>query len=80
MRSANDKRRWDADEWRRYRCRSDTCGWQGLLRVEERDAVRPEAPGATATALRMLRWLLLLALVGGLTWGGVETLQLLTGT
>lgn len=80
MRSANDKRRWDADEWRRYRCRSDQCGWQGLLRVDERDVQEPQAPGTTATALRMLRWLLLLALVGGLTWGGVETLQLLTET
>lgn len=79
LRSANDKRRWDADAWRRYRCRDDGCNWQGLLRVarRRRRAARP-ATGAAVLA-RMGRVTLVLLMVVGLAWGGLVALQLMMG-
>lgn len=68
LRTANDKRRWDADEWRRYRCRDTMCNWQGLL-PRKRRGQRAAGPGATPgravrRGLRALPWLLLAAGVG----------------
>lgn len=73
LRNANDKRRWDADHWRRYRCRSSTCSWQGLLAVQRR---RQRSPGSGGPmVLRMGRAALLLLLAAGVTWGGISALQ-----
>lgn len=79
LRSANDKRRWDADQWRRYRCRRATCRWQGLLRV------RPDAIGgrsswrAMSLPARIAHVLLMLVVTAGLIWGGLLALGMLTG-
>lgn len=79
LRSANDKRRWDADAWRRYRCRDDRCNWQGLLRVaRHRRRASPPASGVAALA-RMGRITLLLLMTVGLAWGGIVALQLMLG-
>lgn len=78
LRSASDKRRSDADHWRRYRCRDDRCNWQGLLRVKRhRRAVA--APGGVAVLARLGRAMLLLLMAAGLAWGGMLALQLMTG-
>jgi len=77
LRTANDKRRWDADDWRRYRCRSDGCGWQDLLEVSaDRQGPRQAAPAAS-TLLRVLRAALLLLAAGGLAWGAMLLLEFL---
>ena len=78
LRSANDKRRWDADDWRRYRCRDDQCNWQGLLQVGGRRQRQRPAHGAAAL-LRMGRAMLWLVLAAGLGVGGVAALKLMTG-
>jgi hypothetical protein len=78
LRSANDKRRWDADDWRRYRCRDDQCNWQGLLQVSGRRQPQRQ-PQGTAALLRMGRAMLWLMLAVGLGAGGLAALQLMTG-
>lgn len=78
LRSANDKRRWDADNWRRYRCRDDQCNWQGLLQVGTRREPQRPAHG-TAVLLRMGRAVLWLLLAAGLGAGGLAALQMMTG-
>lgn len=79
LRTATDKRRWDADAWRRYRCRDEHCNWQGLLRVVRRHRPSGRPKGAVAVLARMGRMTLLLLLVAGLAWGGVVALQLMMG-
>lgn len=68
LRSANDKRRWDAEAWRRYRCSDAMCNWQGLLPRKPRagSAAQPAAAHRRMgrRAARMLPWLLLAAGVG----------------
>jgi hypothetical protein len=79
LRSANDKRRWDADDWRRYRCRDDQCNWQGLLQVSSRRH-QPQRPAhGAAVLLRMGRAMLWLMLAVGLGAGGLAALKLMTG-
>lgn len=81
LRSANDKRRWDAEDWRRYRCRSDDCGWQGLLQVSSsRTPPRSADAGGSSVALRMGRAVLLMALAGGLAWATLNGLQFMMAT
>ena len=77
LRSANDKRMVDADHWRRYRCRSDSCGWQGLLPTAGRRRVRRPVGRGTPVLVRMGRTALLLLLAAGLTWGCLQALQFL---
>lgn len=77
LRSANDKRMVDADRWRRYRCRSDSCGWQGLLPQAGRRRVRRPVGQGTPVLARMGRTALLLLLAAGLTWGCLQALQFL---
>ncbi len=79
LRSANDKRRWDADDWRRYRCRSETCDWQGLLAVPAKRHKAVEHPSGSSTLVRVGRTMLVLLLAGGLSWVGMQTLQYLMG-
>jgi len=80
LRSESDKRRADADHFRRYRCRSDGCDWQGLMTVSERRRAAPEASESGTSALtRVGRALLLLLLAGALAWGGMRTLQFMMG-
>ena len=78
LRSANDKRRWDADEWRRYRCRGDTCSWQGLLQVSGGRRIRARDERGTSVLVRMGRTALMLLTAGGVTWGCLQALQFLT--
>ena len=77
LRTANDKRRWDADDFRRYRCRSDNCSWQGLLQVSGNRRARPEGPASVSVLARAGRVALALLLAGGLAWGGMVALQLM---
>ncbi len=79
LRNANDKRRWDAENWRRYRCRNTQCTWQGLLGVSKRRRLRPGQGGALAGAGRAFRVALLALLVAGLTWGSITALQFFAG-
>lgn len=79
LRSANDKRRWDADAWRRYRCRDDHCNWQGLLRVARHRRRSSQPAGAGAVLARMGRVTLWLLMAASLGWGGIVALQLMTG-
>lgn len=81
LRSANDKRRWDADDWRRYRCRSDDCNWQGLLQVSSsRTPPTTDAAQGSSMALRMGRAVLLMAMAGGLAWAALNGLQFMMST
>lgn len=80
LRSANDKRRWDADLWRRYRCRSDSCSWQGLLQVSRGQRTRPSNEPGSTVLVRLARTMLLLLLAGGLAWGLMQALQFMIGT
>lgn len=68
LRSANDKRRWDANDWRRYRCRDPMCNWQGLLSTRKLRRHKPAHGRPPAQLLRrgarVLLWLLLAAGVG----------------
>lgn len=76
LRTANDKRRWDADDWRRYRCRDPMCNWQGLLSARGRRRREAEsARGAGQTALRILRVLLGLGLAVGVGAAALLALQ-----
>ena len=79
LRSANDKRRWDADQWRAYRCRSDTCTWRGLLAVSERRRVRLQSVHTLPGVLRVGLYALLMLLAAGLTWGCMMALQFMMG-
>jgi len=75
LRTENDKRRWDADDFRRYRCRSDHCNWQGLLMVDpERRAPAGGGRGGSVIA-RAGRFALGLLLAAGLAWAGMVALQ-----
>jgi hypothetical protein len=82
LRTANDKRRWDADDWRRYRCRGTTCGWRGLLPAKPATTSREERRKPQARAATLTRagragalWLLM----AGVAWSGVLALQYLMG-
>jgi hypothetical protein len=79
LRTANDKRRWDADSWRRYRCRSDRCDWQGLLSAAGRRRRTSTSASGGAVLARMGRVALLLLMAIGLGWGGLVALQLMMG-
>ncbi len=75
LRTENDKRRWDADDFRRYRCRSDHCTWQGLLMVgDERHAPSDGRRGGSAI-VRAGRFALGLLLAAGLAWVAMVALQ-----
>lgn len=81
LRTANDKRRWDADDWRRYRCRSDRCDWQGLLAApRHRRRPSPVTQGGVAALARMGRVTMMLLMAAGLAWGCYFALQLMLGT
>jgi hypothetical protein len=75
LRTSNDKRRWDADEFRRYRCRSDTCGWQGLLLVAGRRRTRAQSKGEISILARAGLVALGALLAGGVAWGAMIALQ-----
>ncbi|HNU10520.1 MAG TPA: hypothetical protein PKJ45_04045 [Rubrivivax sp.] len=76
LRSANDKRRWDADDWRRYRCRDAMCNWQGLLSTGGRRRREPRpARGAVQLARRIARILLALLLALGVGAAALLALQ-----
>lgn len=75
LRSSNDKRRWDADDFRRYRCRSDGCSWQGLLQVAGRRRVRMQGGAEMSMMTRVGLVVLGALLAGGLTWGAIVALQ-----
>jgi len=77
LRTDNDKRRWDADDWRRYRCRDPQCNWQGLLSVARRRRHPQQPVHGTAALLRMGRAMLWLALAAGLGAGGFAALRLM---
>ena len=79
LRTANDKRRWDADDWRRYRCRSDTCGWQGLLRVSSQRRVRSTVSSGPSALARVARTAAIMGLAAGATWLGLQALQFMMG-
>lgn len=76
LRTANDKRRWDSDAWRRYRCRDAMCNWQGLLAARPRREPRPRGGGGRALRhlVRALLWLLLAALLAAV---GLAALNLM---
>lgn len=74
LRSENDKRRWDADDWRRYRCRNEHCDWQGLLVVSDRPPRPPRRPRGSSLLARMGRTMLYWLLAGGLAWVGLQVL------
>lgn len=76
LRTANDKRRWDAQAWRRYRCRDAMCNWQGLLPARRRRPSRPR-PGAARTLRRLARALLWLLLAGLVAGGGLAALHVM---
>ncbi len=70
LRTANDKRRWDSDAWRRYRCRDAMCNWQGLLSARRRHPATRRRRGLGSALGRMARallWLLLALLVAAAT-------------
>lgn len=79
LRTANDKRRWDADDWRRYRCRSAACNWQGLLSAPAQRRQRSKSRGGTSILARLGRHALLLLLAGGVAWGCIQALQFMIG-
>lgn len=80
LRSESDKRRIDADHYRRYRCRSDGCDWQGLMTVSERRRGDQGPDHGDASVLtRVGRALLLLLAAGSLAWGGMRALQFMMG-
>lgn len=74
LRTANDKRRWDAEDFRRYRCRSDTCGWQGLLQVGGRTRLRSDSKGQTSVLARASMLAAGALLAAGVAWGAVAAL------
>ena len=75
LRTENDKRRWDADDFRRYRCRSDHCTWQGLLMVDAERHAPPAGARGRSILVRTGRFALGLLLAGGLAWAGMVALQ-----
>jgi hypothetical protein len=75
LRTENDKRRWDADDFRRYRCRSDHCTWQGLLMVAAERRAPSNGARSGSAILRAGRFALGLLLAGGLAWAGMVALQ-----
>lgn len=82
LRTANDKRRWDADDWRRYRCRGEACSWQGLMQASGRGRKRRSAPAQPTVTTARPRWaltLLAMLLAAALSWGAMQTLALMTG-
>lgn len=81
LRTANDKRRWDAESWRRFRCRK--CDWQGLLPRSPHDDnndTRVQTRSGSLTLTRAGRAALLLLLAGVVVWGAVLALQMMTGS
>lgn len=82
LRTANDKRRWDADDWRRYRCRGEDCDWQGLMQASGRGRKRRSTPAQPTVTTARPRWaltLLAMLLAAALSWGAMQTLALMTG-
>ncbi len=85
LRNANDKRRWDADQFRRYRCRRGLCSWQGLLPVSQRRRESASRPHERADrgdghgVMRLGRFALLALVVAGLAWGSITALHYMTG-
>jgi predicted RNA-binding Zn-ribbon protein involved in translation (DUF1610 family) len=77
MRSENDKRRWDAEQWHRYHCRNEQCDWQGLLRVAQRPPQSPRRPLNHSLLARLGRGMLYWLLAGGLAWTGLQALKAL---
>lgn len=75
LRTSNDKRRWDADEFRRYRCRNDNCGWQGLLLVAGRRRTRATGKGEISILARAGLVAAGALLAGGVAWGAMVALQ-----
>lgn len=74
LRTANDKRRWDSDAWRRYRCRDAMCNWQGLLEMHRRRATR-RRQGVLPRLARLARALLWLLLAALLATAGMAALR-----
>lgn len=79
LRTPFDKRRSDADAYRRYRCRSDHCSWNGLLRVNKsrrfaRRTVTPRSPFVQAA-----RVLVVMSVATGAAWGAVQALTFMMG-
>lgn len=75
LRTANDKRAWGAEQWRRYRCRS--CDWQGLMEVSERH-LPGGLPRRRPSLLRRIGRIVVLVLVTTLLAGsGLWVLELL---
>lgn len=78
-RTANDRRRWDAEQWHRYQCTSERCHWQGLLRVVEHPPHRAHRSDSR-TAIRLMNGLLAVVAAIALLGAGIAALRLLTAT
>ena len=74
-READDKRLQDAERWRRYRCRNQACGWEGLLQVSRRRRIKLEPVGHVRRGLRLAGISLALAVVVVLGWGAFQVVQ-----
>lgn len=74
-RGADDKRLQDADRWRRYRCRNQACGWEGLLQASRRRRIKVEPAGHVPRGLRLAGISLALAVVAVLSWGAFQVVQ-----
>lgn len=79
-RDASDKRMPDADQWRRYRCNAEACGWVGLLPVARRRRDSLDAVQTAPRAVRLGVSALALMVIAGLMWGGVQVLQQMLGS
>lgn len=77
LRTENDRRRWDAERWRRYHCRH--CAWQGLMRPHthrHRSAAPAPALPLPLRIGRAAALMLLAVLVGA---AALYMLRMLTG-
>lgn len=74
-RGFDDKRLTDADRWRRYRCRSQGCGWEGLMQVTRRRRLPLQPEVRASRRLRLAGVTLALAVVVVLGWGAFQAVQ-----
>lgn len=67
-REPGDKLLADADSWRRFRCRNESCRWGGLLEVHRRHRNQLEQVDSIPRVVRMVAAAMALLLVAGLSW------------
>ena len=68
-REPGDKLLHDADTWRRYRCRNESCRWGGLLQAHRRHRNHLEQVDSIPRVVRITAAALALLAVAGLSWG-----------